>query len=89
MAQLGISPELVDAMLVQGTLVEVSPDLVYDRETLDDLVARIVDSMRQGPRTVAQIRDLFGASRKYALALASYTDERKITRRVGDERVLY
>jgi selenocysteine-specific elongation factor len=38
---------------------------------------------------VAQIRDLLDASRKYVLAIVGYTDEHKITRRVGDERVLY
>ena len=47
------------------------------------------DIQQNGPRTVAQIRDLLDASRKYALALVNYTDEHKITRRVGDERVLY
>ena len=33
-------------------------------------------------------RDLFDTSRRYALALLSHLDERKVTRRVGDERVL-
>jgi selenocysteine-specific elongation factor len=37
---------------------------------------------------VAQVRDLFSTSRKYALALLGYMDEKRITRRVGDERVL-
>jgi len=38
--------------------------------------------------TVAQVRDRFNTSRKYALAIMEYLDDRKITRRVGDERVL-
>ena len=37
--------------------------------------------------TVAQVRDEFGTSRKYALALMERLDELKITKRVGDERV--
>jgi len=32
---------------------------------------------------------LFRTSRKYALALLAYLDERKVPRRVGDERVLF
>jgi selenocysteine-specific elongation factor len=32
---------------------------------------------------------MFNTSRKYVLALLEYLDEKKITRRVGDERVLY
>jgi selenocysteine-specific elongation factor len=89
-AELRVSPELVDALLAQGRLIEVATGLVYDRDTLDEIISRIRnDIAAQGPRTVAQIRDLLDASRKYALALVNYTDEHKITRRVGDERVLY
>ena len=89
-AELGISSELVDALIAQGRLVEVAAALLYDRETLSAIISRIkADIEQHGPRTVAQIRDLLGASRKYSLALVNYTDEHKITRRVGDERVLY
>ena len=87
---LGVSPELTDALLAQGTLVEVAPGLVYDRQTLDSLIDRLrADLRQQGPRTVSQLRDVLDASRKYVLALLAYTDDHKITRRVGDERVLY
>ncbi|MBV9580031.1 MAG: SelB C-terminal domain-containing protein, partial [Chloroflexi bacterium] len=89
-AELRISSEVVDAAIADGRLVEVAAGLVYDRATLDDIVARIrAEIQAHGPRTVAQIRDLLDASRKYTLALVTYTDEHKITRRVGDERVLY
>jgi selenocysteine-specific elongation factor len=89
-SELGISPELVDALLAQGRLVEVGAGLVYARETLDALVEQMRDDIREhGPRTVAQFRDMLDASRKFTLALVTYTDEHKITRRVGDERVLY
>jgi selenocysteine-specific elongation factor len=89
-AELGISPELIDALIAQGRLVEVAAGLVYDSETLAAITERIrADIAAHGPRTVAQIRDTLDASRKYALALVTYTDEHKITRRVGDERVLY
>lgn len=89
-AELRISSELVDALIAQGRVVEVAADLVYDRETLAEILERIRADIREhGPRTVAQIRDLLDASRKYTLALVGYTDEHKFTRRVGDERVLY
>jgi selenocysteine-specific elongation factor len=89
-AELRISSELVDALIAQGRVVEVAADLVYDRETLGEIVERIRADIREhGPRTVAQIRDLLDASRKYTLALVGYTDEHKFTRRVGDERILY
>jgi selenocysteine-specific elongation factor len=88
--ELRLSPELVDALLVQGPVVEVAAGLLYERETLDQIVTGIrTDIQQHGPRTVAQIRDLLDASRKFTLALVNYTDEHKITRRVGDERILY
>jgi len=87
---LRVSPELLDALVARGVLVEVAAGLLYDAETLSAIVARIRgDIERNGPRTVAQIRDLLDASRKYVLAIVGYTDEHKITRRVGDNRVLY
>jgi selenocysteine-specific elongation factor len=89
-AELRISSEVIDAAISNGRLVEVAAGLIYDRATLEGIVARIrEDIAAQGARTVAQIRDLLDASRKYTLALVTYTDEHKITRRVGDTRVLY
>ncbi len=38
--------------------------------------------------TVAQVRDLFNTSRKYALALMEYLDAQGVTKRQGDERVV-
>ncbi len=41
-----------------------------------------------GSLTVAQFRDLFSTSRKYALAFLEHTDAVGVTLRRGDERVL-
>jgi selenocysteine-specific elongation factor len=77
------------ALVEGGTLVRLSEDVVYLRQTVDDMRARIVEHIREtGSVTIAQVRDLFGASRKYALALMEYLDERRVTRRLGDVRVL-
>ena len=82
-------PEMISALVYQGMLVRLSDDVLFLNETYDEMVARIVDYIRQnGSITVAQVRDLFTTSRKYALALMEHLDERKVTRRVGDERVL-
>lgn len=69
--------------------MRLNEDVIFLSETLDDMRDRIVAFLRENERmTVAQVRDLFGASRKYALALMTYLDEKRVTRRVGDERVL-
>jgi selenocysteine-specific elongation factor len=89
-AELSVSPELTQALLDRGDLVEVSAELVYPTDVYDGMVHRVTKAIReQGPITVAGVRDIFNTSRKYALALMAHLDERKVTRRVGDERVLY
>ena len=58
-------------------------------ETYDEFVDWLRDYLGQNQNVnVAQVRDAFSTSRKYALALLEYTDEQRITKRVGDERVL-
>ncbi|MGE0543159.1 MAG: SelB C-terminal domain-containing protein [Dehalococcoidia bacterium] len=53
------------------------------------MVADVTEHLRQeGTITLAQVRDMFSTSRKYAQALLEHLDERRITRRIGDERVL-
>jgi len=67
----------------------VSEDVLFLKETYEEMVERVVEHIKEkGAITVAQVRDMFAASRKYALALMEHLDERKVTRRVGDERVL-
>ena len=82
-------PETLSALMHQGTLVRLSEDVLLLGETYEEMVGRIVAFIRaNGSMTVAQVRDEFNTSRKYALALMERLDEQKITRRVGDERVL-
>jgi selenocysteine-specific elongation factor len=84
-----VDADILSALIHRGTLVRLSEDVLLLRETYDAMVAGIVDFIRaNGSMTVAQVRDQFGTSRKYALALMERLDELKITKRVGDERVL-
>jgi selenocysteine-specific elongation factor len=70
-------------------LVRLSEDVLLLRETYEEMTSRIMAFIKEhGSMTVAQVRDEFNTSRKYALAVMEHLDERKITRRVGDERVL-
>jgi selenocysteine-specific elongation factor len=41
-----------------------------------------------GSVTVAQLRDRMGASRRIVLALLEHLDAQRVTRRVGDSRIL-
>ena len=84
-----VGTEVLDALIQQGRLVQVSEDVLFLRETYEQMVRQVIEHIEErGAITVAQVRDMFAASRKYALALMEHLDERKVTRRVGDERVL-
>lgn len=84
-----VGAEIFNALVEQGRLVKVSADVVFLAETYQEMVDRVVRFIQEnGSITVAQVRDLFNASRKYALALMEHLDQRKVTKRVGDERVL-
>ena len=84
-----ISAELVAGLLDEGKVVRVSPDVVFSAKAYAEMRDRIVDEAGSaGKVNVGRVRDMFDTSRKYALALLEYLDQQKITRRVGDDRVL-
>jgi len=84
-----LSPELVSYLEEQGKVVDAGDGVVFAASAYQEMVERIVEHLkREGAITLAQVRDMFGTSRKYAQALLEYLDLRRVTRRVGDERVL-
>jgi selenocysteine-specific elongation factor len=84
-----VGAEVLNALLEQGQLIKLNEDVVLLTETYEDMRDRLLNHLKaEGTITVAQVRDMFGTSRKYALAFLGYLDEKRITRRVGDERVL-
>jgi selenocysteine-specific elongation factor len=84
-----LGSEVLNALVEQGRLIKLSEDVIFLAETYEEMRDRIIAHLKEnGSLTVAQVRDMFGTSRKYALALVGYLDEQRITRRVGDERVL-
>jgi selenocysteine-specific elongation factor len=84
-----LGDELMAALLEQGVLVAVSAEVLFEAGAYRQMVDRIRAHLQSAGRiTVAEVRDLFSTSRKYALALMEHLDQQGVTRRVGDERVL-
>jgi selenocysteine-specific elongation factor len=84
-----IGLEALNVLLDEGRLVRVSESVLFLGETYREMVDRVLSHIGQeGSITVAQVRDMFQASRKYALALMEHLDDQRVTKRVGDERVL-
>ncbi len=77
------------ALLDLGQLVQLNAEVVYTGPVYEDLVSQIKEHLaRRGTINVAELRDLFKTSRKYAIALLEHLDHTHVTRRDGDDRVL-
>ena len=88
-AEAAVGTDVLAALLEQGKLIKLSEDVLFLPQTFSAMVERIRQHIQQnGSVTVAQVRDLFDTSRKYALALLEHLDAKGVTKRVGDERVL-
>jgi selenocysteine-specific elongation factor len=84
-----VGEDVLMALVETGQLVRISPDVLLLSDTYDKLVAWVKNYISEhGSLNVGQVRDAFNTSRKYALALLEYLDDQRITKRVGDERVL-
>jgi len=84
-----IGDELVRFLLESGALVQVSEDVVFKAATYDEIVDKVKENLKEnGTLTVADVRDEFQTSRKYALALMEHLDAVGVTVREGDLRRL-
>ncbi len=88
-AEAAVGAEVLSAVVDLGQLIKLSDDVLLLPETYRAALDRIRAHFGEHQTiTVAQVRDFFATSRKYALALMEYLDAQGITKRVGDERVL-
>jgi selenocysteine-specific elongation factor len=90
MQRTGAGAEVVRALAQRGTIVRVSDDIAFTKDAYSNAVGMVQELIATtGSVTVAQLRDRMGASRRPVLALLEHLDAVKLTRRVGDQRVLF
>jgi selenocysteine-specific elongation factor len=83
-------PDLLNSLIERREVVKVRDEVVFSASAYDEMVERVTSHLKaNGTVTVGEVRDMFKTSRKYALALLEHLDQAKVTRRVGDERVLH
>ena len=88
-ARAAVGHDVLEALLARGDLISVNPDVLFDREGFETLRDWVVEHVgATGQVTVADLRDRFDTSRKYALGFLEHLDRIHLTRRVGDARVL-
>jgi selenocysteine-specific elongation factor len=83
-------PDLLNMLIEQGKVVKVSDNIAFSTSAYNEMVAKITAQIKsKGKINLGEVRDMFGTSRKYAQALLEYLDREKVTKRVGDDRVMY
>jgi selenocysteine-specific elongation factor len=81
--------KIVTLLLRDKVLIKISEDLVFHQSALIALRQKIGALKSSTPKIdVARFKDMTGVSRKYAIPLLEYLDRERVTRRVGDERVI-
>jgi selenocysteine-specific elongation factor len=84
-----VGRDVTAALIERGDLVKIGESVLLERAAYAGAIGAIVAHLRAHPAiTVAEGRDLLGTTRKYMVALFEHLDERQITRRLGDDRVL-
>jgi len=81
--------ELFHLLVADGRLVRAKESLYFHAEALHSIQEKLVAHLREkkeiGP---ADVKDLLGISRKYAIPLMEYFDAQRVTVRQGERRVL-
>ena len=81
--------DLMIVLLEEGRLIRLDDKVVYHTQTLHKVRSFVIEYIRrQGSITLAELRDALKFSRKYAQPILEYFDEKGLTRREGDRRVL-
>src|SRR2546422_11421153 len=82
--------KLLQILLREQVLVKVTEDLVFHRAAIARLRGLLADyKQKKGERLpIAAFKELTGITRKYAIPLLEHLDRERLTRRVGDERII-
>lgn len=88
-SQAEVGEDVLNALMETDELIAVSPDVIFRKKDFDDMAEKIKQHIKQnGQITLAEVRDIFSTTRKYAQALLEYLDAINITQRKEDARIL-
>ena len=81
--------KLVSLLAKEKRLVKISENLLYHTESIARLKELLAGYKKQSAQIdVGKFKDLTDISRKYAIPLLEFLDRERVTRRVGDCRVI-
>jgi selenocysteine-specific elongation factor len=81
--------DIFEVAVAEGFLVRVTDDIYLHADADADMRKRVTEKLAAVPGlTVAEIRDLLGTTRKFAVPICEFLDRTGLTKRNGDLRVL-
>jgi selenocysteine-specific elongation factor len=82
--------KLLHLLIREKVLIKVTEELMFHRMAIEKLRGMLSEyKKKQGERLpIPAFKQMTGISRKYAIPLLEYLDRERLTRRVGDERVI-
>jgi len=84
-----IGEELLAALLETGQLMQLGEDVLLQPKRYDEIKDAVITHIQtNGNISLAELRDMFDTSRKYAVAVLEQLDQSGVTIRQGDVRKL-
>lgn len=82
--------EVFNYLVSSGKIIKMNEDIYLEFEDLNRAIEKLIDFIKANDSiSIAEYRDLLTSNRKTALILLEYADQKKITLRNEDKRVLY
>ena len=88
----GVKEDVLQVLISDGTVVKINDEMYTLASYMEKAKAKIIEKLQKdGLITIAEVRDMFGTSRKSAKPILEYMDSQKVTKKTGaeSERVAY
>lgn len=84
-----LAKQIIADMFKNGQLVKLNPAAYMDVGAYEKVLGTLKEYMEgHSSISLGEFRDLCNTSRKYAVQILEYMDKKKVTKMVGDQRVL-
>ena len=82
-----MADDILNILLTEGKVVRVTEEMYTLAEYMEQAKEKIKAHLAEDPLiTIAQVRDMFGTSRKSAKPILEYMDALKITKKDGSRK---
>ncbi len=82
--------KVISALIDEGILIKIKEDMIIHNDSYQRCIKLVTQHIKTNQAiTLSEFRDMIGSSRKYAMAILEYLDNKKITIRKGNKRLLF